>query len=350
MGKKKSRRERWPGGYIHHQLDGQPLFIIEREVDGRRYHVSTKAHGWKAALEQLAAFESHPPSYKPGGGKRSGALYLTEELAEEFEAWHAKKVSAKYAKETANRLADWREALEGRDLRRLSLPDDIDANANGRGGRRPRVVAIKLLFKWLRLEKRLVTRAQDVTLDIALPPSVPEKTRRRKVVELAVVRAAAAHLAPVYRDYLQLKLATSWHCTECARFIRGPSEIVAPPRPMATAQGRPLLAVLVVKHKSGNLTRTPISDERQLEAIRRLQARGVVPRRLNATLADACKAAEVPAFKFGVLRHSVLTWGVEAGADMHQASQFAGHRDKSTTERFYVDLAAPTADIPTVVL
>lgn len=342
-------RERWPGGHIHRQKDGQTLFIIEREVNGRRYHVSTKAHGWKAALEQLAAFESDPVGYKPGGG-RAGRLTLTDELVAEFKAWHRAGNSAKYAKEVANRIDDWRLAFDGIDLRHVSLANDIDLHADGVGGRRARLNALKVLFSWLRLERRLITRTQDVTLDLVLPKSTPEKHRRRKVVERERVVAAAAHLAPVYRDYLQLKLATAWHDTECARFIRGPSEVVPPPRGATLRSGRPLLAVLVVKHKSGGLTRTPVCDGRQLEAIKRLHARGVVPRRLNSTLAGACEAANVEPFTFGVLRHSVLTWAVEDGAAIEAASEFAGHLDKSTTAKFYVDLAAPTTDIPTLVL
>ncbi len=72
-----------------------------------------------------------------------------------------------------------------------------------------------------------------------------------------------------------------------------------------------------------------------------------VPRYLNKHLADACDAAKVTRFTFGVLRHSVGTWALEDGADPAKVSRFLGHKDPNTTRRFYFDSNIPTEAIPT---
>ncbi|WP_140875109.1 hypothetical protein [Myxococcus xanthus] len=62
-----SSKQRWPGGYVHKQQDGQPLFIIERRVRGQRFHVSTRYHNLRLAMKQLDRFEADPLGNAPEG-------------------------------------------------------------------------------------------------------------------------------------------------------------------------------------------------------------------------------------------------------------------------------------------
>src|SRR5260370_26928004 len=110
--------------------------------------VSTKAHTLSAALKQLARFEGDPANYgrKPPEAK---ALYLTEELADEFIAWSRdeKQNSPNWVSTQRIYLAWWRETLFGRDLRKLNLRDDIDAPlTKHKAGRPHRIKVLKALM------------------------------------------------------------------------------------------------------------------------------------------------------------------------------------------------------------
>lgn len=332
--------DRWPGGRIHIQKDGRPLFIIERRVRGRRFHVSTRAHTWPAAMKQLERFESNPDEYRPEGGSGE-LLLLTDKLILEYGDYlvDVKRTTAKHAREMCSRLADWAEDLEGRDLRRLSLRDDVKAALDSRKvGRAHRIIAIKSLMAWLRKERHLVTSGQDVTLDLPVPQAVPEKWKRRKAVPFRDVQSVMKHLAPVYRDVLHVLASTGFHVTELERLIRNPeSEIVY-------KRGR-IRAVLRARHKIGEPTTTPIKDPAALAAAERLRERGEMPRKINDALKAACRAAHVPEFTAGVMRHSVATWLIERGEIPALVSQFLHHKDPRTTKRFYADVSVPSADV-----
>jgi len=332
--------QRWPGGRIHIQKDGRPLFIIERKVNNRRFHVSTRAHTWTAAMEQLQRFESNPDEYRPEGG-RGDPLLLTDKLIFAYGDYlvDVKHTTAKHAREMSSRLADWAEDLDGRDLRRLSLRDDIKAALDRRGvGRAHRIIAIKALFAWLRKERNLLSSAEDKTLDLPVPQAIPEKWKRRKAVPFSDVQAVMRHLAPVYRDVLHVLASTGFHVTELERLVRNPeSEIVY-------KRGR-IRAVLRARHKIGEPTTTPIKDPAALAAAERLRERGEMPRKINDAIKAACRAAKVPEFTAGVMRHSVATWLIERGEIPALVSQFLHHKDPRTTKRFYADVSVPSADV-----
>lgn len=332
--------DRWPGGRIHVQKDGRPLFIIERRVNRRRFHVSTRCHAWGPAMKQLERFEANPSEYRPEGGE-GDPLTLTDQIILEYGDYllDTKGTTAKHAREMCSRLGDWAEDLDGRDLRRLSLRDDIKAALDRRGvGRAHRIIAIKSFMAWLRKERHLLTSAQDVTLDVVVPQAVPEKWKRRKAVPFKDVQAVMRHLAPAYRDVLHVLAASGFHVTELERLVRNPeSEIVY-------KKGR-VRAVLRARHKIGEPTTTPIKDAGALAAAERLRARGTMPRRLNAALRAACRAAKVAEFTAGVMRHTVATWLIDRGEIPALVSQFLNHKDPRTTRRFYTDVSIPSADV-----
>lgn len=337
-------KQRWPGGYVHRQKDGRDLFIIEKRAQGRRFHISTKCHGLRAAMKHLERFEADPLAYEreaSEGRAEAARLYLSAELVTEFREWllnRDRPTTRGYANDMTNRLAEWAEDLRGRDLRRLDLRELREIVARRRTNRQHRIIAIKILCAWLRTERVLLERREDVTLDLAVPQAVPEKHKRRKAVPVESVRAVLRTLAPVYRDCLTILANTGWHVTELERFARDENAGIAPGR-----DG--VLAVLQVRHKSGATTRTPLHEQGAVDAARRLRERREVPRRLNVTIRSGCEVAGVPPFTLGVIRHSVATWAIEAGTPADVVAEFLGHRSKETTLKFYADVGVPTLPI-----
>lgn len=331
----------WEGGYVSLGANARETFVIEREVGGIRFHVSTRTHSRRAALKQLERFESNPLAYRPEGEERGQPLRLTAALVEEHRDFSlARGNTTKHAAEMRRLLADWIEDLAGRDLRSLSAVDLRRALAGRKTSQPHRIIAIKSFCSWLRVERGLLRTAEDPTLDLPVPQSTPEKWRRRKAVPFVNVQAALAELTEEYRDALTFMAASGWHVTELERFVRAKDSELLP-------VGRDgVLAVAVVRHKSGELHRYSVRSEEVLEAATRMRQRRAVPRRLNASLREACAAADVPSFTFGVMRHSVATWAVEAGAHPRDVSEFLGHKDPKTTARFYTDVAVPPSSVP----
>lgn len=334
-------RERWEGGYIHLTKDGRKLHIIEREVGGKRYHVSTRCYSRRAAIKQLERFEANPAGYRPEGEAPDDPIYLRLELVNAFYDWQISEgVTKKHASEVRGRLRHWLLDLAHVDLRHATLRDHIvpalDRRKKARAGR---ISTLKTFYGWLRKVRHQITSAEDPMIDLPVPQSTPEKWRRRKAVEFERVRKAVRKLTPEYRDLLVIMAATGWHFTELARFIRQPESEIRYDKRGTT------IAVLVTKHKSREMTRTPVTDQAVLEAAERVRARGVVPKDPNEKLTEACRKAKVEPFTFGVMRHSVGTWAVEGGAIPALVSEFLGHKDPRTLKRFYADVAVPTAPV-----
>lgn len=333
----------WKGGYISIGAGGRETYVIEREVRGFRFHISTRAHDDRAAFRHLDRFESNPKAYRPEGVD-AGRLLLTNALVLEYEQFLLvrRRVVNKHARNMRRCLADWMTDLGENDLRKLSLAALKAALDRRPTSRQARIIAIKAFFGWLRKEKGLMVAAEDATLDLPVPQGIPAKYRKRKVVEWERVQAVSEKLEGRYRDVLTLMAATGMHVTELERFIRDDDAAL-----IDAPAGASYLAVLCVLHKSGEWTRTPLLHPDHVAAASRLRLARKVPRRLNETLRAACDAAKVTAFTFGVLRHSVGTWAVEDGADPVKVSRFLGHKDPNTSRRFYFDLNIPTDSIPT---
>lgn len=333
---------RWLGGYVRSTSDGRKVYVIERWGNGARWHISTGCMTERAALKELERFEENPAGYRPRG--EDGLAFTADLVLAYRDHQLARGVTSEWAAEVARCLAEWMVELGGKvDLRSLDLHRDLKPALARWTTRRPhRIKALKGFFHWLREERGLVRRAQDPTLDLRVPQARPEKQARRKVVPPEDVQAVLLKLPPATRDLLHFLTATAWHLSEARRFAEG-GEIATPMGGDGSA-----LAVLIVRHKSGDLTKTPILYPEHLEAAKRLKERGSLPKRMTLArhMRKACAAAGVPWFGMGQMRHSVLTWGVERGATLEGAAEFAHHRSKATTQRFYVDLAVPKTAVP----
>ncbi len=336
-------KARWPGGHVHRQKDGRDLYVIQRSVNGRRFHISTRCHNLTAAMKQLERFEADPANYSPVGDERSAPMILTDDLVLEFHTWNVevKGNTRKHANEMCHRLADWKDDFRGTDLRHITLRDHIKPALERRiTNRQHRIIAIKAFYAWLRKERNVLTSAQDPTLDLSVPAGSPEKHRRKKALDRERVSAVVSELAQAERDCLVLLAATGWHVTELERFIRSGEMIPAGLGPLGPLMG------LSTRHKSGDNTGSPLRYPESIRAAERLREGGTVPRRLNQAIKTACRKAGVEEFTLGVMRHSVATWAVEAGASMAHVAEFLGHKDPSTTKRFYVHLGTPTVSVP----
>lgn len=335
---------RWEGGYISIEKGGRETFVIEREVRGQRFHVSTRTHSRRVALKHLDRFETDPFAYRPEGTETDDALVMTPDMLRDFWRYSiAKGNTRKHSNAMVHRLEEWRLQLGARDLRRLTLRDHLRPMLVGRANAKHLVIAIKSFFSWLRNERGLLTSAQDATVDLLVPQARPEKHVRRKAVDWQHVAAVANHLDGEYRDILELLVGTGMHLTELGRFVRHPESA------LVDGSGS-VLAVLVTRHKSGDWTRIPLTRQETVDAAKRLRSRGTVPKRPNDAIKQACLKAQVPTFTLGVMRHSVATWAIERGASPDSVAEFLGHRDKRTTLRFYADVAVPTRTVPVVAL
>lgn len=338
----------WEGGYISLGARGRKTYVIERRVDGVRFHISTRAHDKLSATRHLVRFESNPTAYRPMGDEHGGRLNISNELVLEYVDWQqrprpeGKQNTAKHANAQGRYLFDWMEDLGDADWRCLSLMRQLKpALAKRTGGRALRIAAIKAFFKWLRREKGLVTSAQDATLDLAVPQSSPAKLRERQVVDHGVVQAVIAELPPgPDRDLLFVRAATGLHLTEIHRILRREHATL---KQLSEEQARDtgVLAVVRFLHKKKRIVPRSIRSRKVLDALLRLETSGPVDRRANEAIKAACIKLELPVFKLKTMRHSWGTWHVERGATKAQVRDGYGHEDQRTTDDFYLDVAIP---------
>jgi integrase len=327
------------GGYIRKDAQGRDTYVIYRQIAGKRYEVSTRAHTLRAALEQLKRFEADPEGYDPRGNVRPDAIYLDEKLSEEFLTYsrREKENTGKWVREQQRSLAWWAEKLHGVDLRGASLRDQIVPVVKQARGNR--VAVLKALYSWLRKTHK-ITFAEDPTAGGMLEGRQPTKRRGRgpKAVPREHVELALAHLTGNWRDALLLQSETGWHVTEVQRFAQGGE--VEPASASQKAQG--IAGVLIVEHKGGEQHRSAVSSK-VLEAAERLREReGFSVEWYARALKKACPAAGIKKpFGAGQMRHSVATWAVESGADIAAVSTFLGHKSPRTTKKFYATHATP---------
>lgn len=347
--------EGWPF-YVRRDKKGRPAFVIEKQITVddvlHRFHVSTRAHSLKAALEQLARFEADPFAYNPVGGDTRAPLLLTADATVKFfDYQRSKELSLKYCREVNTNLLIWVTKLRGKDLRRLDLARDVLPALDASTNRRPMMAALKTFMTWLRLERHELRLAEDVTRDLRLPQADMAKKKKVVAFEKDNVSAVLKRLRDVYRDALLFQWATSCHVTELERFVRDPrSRLVEMKKPTKLADGTKALAIVELWHKNtrktGKLHQVALTRPEHVKAARRLRARGSIPKRsdLLRHIYDACDAADVPRMTY-VMRHTTLTRAAARGISEDRRMKHANHQHAQTARR-YVDVNLPLAAIP----
>jgi integrase len=358
MGKRRQRPSSryldiWEGGYTRRNAKGVRTYVIRTEVNGTRFHVSTRCHTESAALEHWRRFQRSPSAYTPLGDDGT-PLPLSDELLSEYLAFCGTAKDGKgntpaWVREKRRYLRDWQTRLGGRSLRRLTARELLAAldvkDENGRkpGARAHRIATLKHLFTWLRTVRHLVNVADDPTYGtISIPQSDP---RRRKISNKSFPKAhyiaAREHLVGHWRDALDVAAGTAAHVTALGRFARSGS--IEPYR----GNSEVAAGVLVFSEKMHAVHRVAVSAE-VLAAAERLLAHGSLDRdKFDDAVRNACRAAKVPIHTPARYRHAVATWAIEAGADPAQLAAFLGHRDPRTTRRFYSTHAVPVK-VPTL--
>jgi hypothetical protein len=263
----KVKLRRWAYGYIRPNAKGQGVYVIDKRIGGIHFHISTRRTSEHAAIREYERFEFDPHGYHPGG-QGADAVHITAELTEEFALWmrDAKRDSREWIRSVVRFLGDWAEALGRKDLRSLNVQRDLKPPLKKWKSQRQRVEAIKSFCTWLRTEKGLLSKGNDATQDLRIPPATAEKLRRRKVVAEEDIRRVLPLLPDETRDVLILQLGTAWHISEVRRFAAN-GEIL----PLV---GGKLLAALTVKHKSGEIVSQAVVTPEHLEAARRIRTRG----------------------------------------------------------------------------
>jgi integrase len=356
----KQDREAWEqrGGYVRTDAKGRAVFVIRKQIGGRRYEWSTRRHTLGAALAEWEKFERDPGRYLAAG---KAPIILDLDLCKAFLRWSAvdRGNSDQWVEKQRSILAWWMGKLKGVDLRRATLLDDLLPPLKGAESVAQRTEVLKTLYGWLRKVERTITTNEDPTYG-ALPVTQarPAQRTKSKVIPIEHYLLVREHLVGPYRDALDVLAGTGWHVTEVVRFADG--GVIEPmPKAMTVLYGA--VAVLVCPlHKSGDEHRTAVSKD-VLEAAKRLRARGwpddsVFP--FHQAIKSACLAVKLPVpredgtdgidvFTPGRFRHSVATWAVEKGADPAAVSAFLGHKSPATTKKFYLTLAT-IPKIPTL--
>jgi integrase len=345
-GKSQDYAETWEGGFIRHESRGRKAYVIRRMINGRNYKVSTRATTLRAAMEQLKRFETDPEHYNPAGSSHEEPIHLDAPLAAEFLAYSrdVDKNSPTWVKKQQGYLAWWADQFKDRDLRKVTLLDDILPALEGAKARGHRIAVLKRVYSWLRKVKHVLSVAEDPTFGrLTVPQARPEQWKRDKVIPREHYLLAHEHLAPHWRDGMDVQAGTGWHVSELVRFARMGS--VEPYRDEAKG----IAGVLVCPQtKSGEPLRTAVSAE-VLEAGNRLLERGSFSfEKYGLAIKGACTAAGIPPFTPGRFRHSVATWALEKGADPASVAAFLNHKSPTTTRRFYATHAVP-AKIPTLL-
>lgn len=356
------RPTRWLGGYIRWGKKG-PAYIIERWIDGRRYHVSTKCRTERAALVQLAEFEADPSNYKPDRARAAPSVIervvMTADLISEYREWMVTRAdpppaSVAHADKHETRLMGWLKFYRGRDLRTVKL-QEISAYLSKKKDRPMRVQALKSFFGWLRRVKYLLERAEDPTIDLTSERGRASKSSREVFIEPERILKVLPLLPERSRDVIILRLGTGWHGKEVERFCYEGTIRKTPGKTiwLETAEGPrevPLLATLHVKQKTGVETNTPIIYPEHLAAATRIKLRRYVPTQLtmNRHVTAACEKAGVPRFLNWHLRHTVVSHAADQGIDLEHASKFIDHVGIDTTRKHYRQLSLPRRAVPVV--
>lgn len=330
----------WDGGYISKDSKGRDVYVIRRQIDGKRFEVSTRCHTSGAAHVQLKRFESDPSRYSPRGTDHEDAVILTKELTTAFLKWSldVKGNTKKWVGDQRRAMSWWGAKLGQVDLRRLTDRQLVKA-LDGAPGRKQRIATIKVFYAWLINERHELERTQDPTIGIAVPQSQPEQWTTNKVIPREDYLKVAGHLSQHWRDAIDVLAGTGWHVSELVRFARG-GAVEKHPQSERSVVVCPLT-------KGGAVLKTEVSDPVAGAAGRLRKKGGFSDRMLYTALAKASEDAGVDLITPGRFRHSVATWAINSGAAPAAVAAFLGHRSQQTTKKFYATHAVP-AKVPTL--
>lgn len=321
----------WEGGRVIETSKG-PRYYIRKRIGGKLYELSTGCDKFKPAMEQWQRFQANPESYEPSGQRPGGPLTIAAHLDGYLAFCESKGNSQNWRYQKRRYLTEWSEKLPG-DIRSFTR-GKILAAMEGHAVPHNALASLKAFCSWLRDVKGLLTKNEDVTLDLAIPAPKPAQWSAPRAITREVFKKTLAKVEDEsYADILRVLGATGMHTQECLRLAQGQGEV----------EGN----VLTIFHKNGRKHRMVIEPE-TIEAVQRMQKRGGFGvSRLMACVRKACKDAKVPGWAPGGLRHSFVSWMVADGATLEQVAAYTNH-DVNTLRKFYnvAAIPRPTAFVP----
>ncbi len=340
----------WGGGRTY-EVDGRTVFVIEKMRHGRRYTTPLDAGNVREALAELALFDRDPEGYRTrrsqAAQRAAEEVHLSPEHAKGFLDHLAREGRTEsYRRGCKTYLAAWAEALEGRDLRTVTLQDLRKLLNQWPKARKARIIVLKSFCTYLREQAAVLTPAQDPTLALPVPPPRPGKAMGERDYDLRLVErfyAATEHQA--VRDALCVAAKTGLHFTELERVTSGQGTV-------RVLEGHGQIAgVLEVPHKSGRPHLQSV-DAQALAALQRLTARGGAPVKsfVRMELKKAAAVLGVAPLKMGRFRHSFITWAEEVGVEVKPTAggvplatvaAVVGHKSSRTTQQFYSGKKVP---------
>lgn len=345
-----TKKEKWLGGPIRWGVKG-PTFVIERWVNGRHFHVSTKCRTERAALKELEKFEQSPLDYRRTRNQQNTGLVLTPALIAEYLEWmNSEELSAPYIREHKRHLGEVMVALEGRDFRRIgfvALREIIDSF--GKVAKWNRTKTVKAFASWLRRHKGALPRAEDPTLDLLNPVQAPEKSRRRKAMDWELVdRAIPLMKNPEIRDIAVVLRSTGAHISEIMRFAEGVGGLHGAADWQTDVLGNLLLRTKTDMRKKQEASHViAIVDADVMAALQRIRARGKAPSRGAILVSDEQVSEQMgERFAMGSNRHSVATWLAKDNRSAIDIKDLLGHTTTKMAERVYIDLGISARPIP----
>lgn len=313
---------RWEGGRIKLLSDGRRVYYIR----WRRIERSTGATSRHAAMEQWRRFQGNPAAWTPGGAPRGEVLSVKEHLDAYLDYCREEKHnSSNWVYQKRRYLEWWRDALPG-DCR-LWTRERVLSALEGQPVKHNALAALKAWAAWLRNVRGVLTKAEDVTVDIAIPALKPAQWRGPpRAIPRATFDATLAKLGEPWHTVCEVLGATGMHTTECLRLARGHGGMIG--------------GALEILHKSGRRHRMQVSLE-TASAVARLQRHGGFSvSRLMKAVRTACVEAKVEPWAPGALRHSCATWLIEAGGSIDAVATYLSH-DPATLKRYYSAAAIP---------
>ncbi len=350
----------WQGGRVRTK-HGKPVWLIERMVNGRRYHIQLDVRSDAAALAELALFERDPVAYQTKADAQVADTNapeprLTPDTLKAFLKYlkaegspERRPRTERYRKNVKAYLTWWDTKLKGRDLRTVKLRDLHAALDTETTARKQRIIVIKSFCTWLR-QRGDIERQHDATLDLPVPK--PERVKRFKGYPMHQLEALYPFIADTsVRAVIAIRCKTGMHHTEIDRLAHGEGEIIP-----LSGQGQ-IAGVLYFDHKKGAPHIVSV-DTHLLGLAQHLRERGACPAEswiykqtdLAAAMATEKTGKPVESIRPGELRHSFAQWAenfgerafpARRGIPLEGVSAAMGHESTSTTHRFYRGLRIP---------
>lgn len=338
--------QRWLGGRIFQDANGKKTYHIRQQRNGKRYEISTRCHTEAAAQKFLVAFEKDPLGFRAAAlATAPDSLILTDGMIEAFCFWslNVKHNIPHWVNRQRGILKWWKVQLGNRDLRRVTLQEDIDPKLIGAPARQHKIAVIKTLYGYLRKVTRRITNAEDPTLDLVAPQAKPQQWKKNKVIPLEHEQAIIAGLRAPYSDVVRVIAATGCHVSEVLYFATH-----------GDVQQRGSRFILILPHTKGGGTHPLDVSKETAEAGKRLLAvKHVSESNLRKAFQAFCKTKGTKGWAYtpGMFRHTYATRMIEAGATPEDIAKYLHHKSAVTTMRFYATYGVvPRPRLPSPVV